>query len=76
MPDDSAPRTKYFSPASVERSVVAVDRRHDVERQAHQFEAEIERDEIGGRDHHQHAERRQQDQHRVFEPLRSRSRRR
>ena len=44
-------------------------RGHDVKRQAHQFEAEIERDQVGGRDQHQHAERREQDQHGIFEPL-------
>ena len=69
MPDDSAPSTKYFSPASVERGVVAMERGQDVERQAHQLEAEIERDQVGGRDHHQHAERREHDQHRKFEAL-------
>ena len=69
MPDDSAPSTKYFSPASVERSIVAVAGGDDVERQAHQFEAEIERDQVGRRDQHQHAERREQDQHGIFEPL-------
>ena len=40
-----------------------------VERQAHQFEAEIERDQIGGRDQHHHAERGEHDQHRIFEAL-------
>jgi hypothetical protein len=39
-----------------------------VEREAHQLEAEIERDGVAGRDQHQHAERRQQDQDREFEP--------
>ena len=47
----------------------AMARGHHVERQAHQFEAEIERDQVGGRDQHQHAERRQHDQHGIFEPL-------
>ncbi len=69
MPDDSAPSTKYLRPASVERSEVAVARGDHVKRQAHQFEAEIERDQIGGRDQHQHAEGREQDQDGVFEPL-------
>ena len=40
-----------------------------VKRQAHQFEAEIEGDKIGGRDQHQHAEGREEDEDRVFEPL-------
>ena len=50
--------------------IVPADRRHHVERQALQLEAEVQRDEIVGRDHHHHAGRRQQHQHRVFEPLR------
>ena len=69
MPDDSAPSTKYFRPASVERTLSRFERRDHVERQAHQFEPEIERDQVGGRDQHQHAERREQDQHAVFEFL-------
>ncbi len=40
-----------------------------VERQAHQFEPEIKRDQIGGRDQHQHAKRRKHDQNRIFEAL-------
>ena len=47
--------------------VVAVRGRHDVERERHQFEAEIERDQVAGRDQHHHAERREQHQDRVFE---------
>ncbi len=69
MPEDSAPRTKYFSPASVEQHVVAADRGHDVERQTHQLEAEIERNQVGRRNQHQHAGRRQQDQHGVLEAM-------
>ena len=41
----------------------------NIERQAHQFETEIERDQVGRRNQHQHAERRQQHQHRVLEPF-------
>ena len=52
--------------------VVAADGRHHVERQALQLEAEIERDQIVGRDHHHHAGGRQQHEHRVLELLRSR----
>ena len=44
--------------------VVALDGGDDVERQALQLEAEVERDQVAGRDHQQHAERRQQQQHR------------
>ena len=40
--------------------VVAVDRGDDVERQRLQLEAEIERDQVVGRDHQHHAERREQ----------------
>ena len=60
MPEDSAPSTKYLRPASVDRSVVAVDGGDDVERQRLQLEAEIERDQVVGRDHHHHAERGEQ----------------
>ena len=48
---------------------VAVDRRHHVEREAHQLEAEIERDQVGRRDQHQHAGGREQDQDRELELL-------
>ncbi len=69
MPDDSAPSTKYFSPASVERAKSRLIAATHVEREAHQLEAEIERDQVGRRDQHQHAGRREQDQDRIFEPL-------
>ena len=49
--------------------VVAVDRRDHVERKAHQLEAEIERDQVGRRDQHQHAGGREQDQDRELELL-------
>ncbi len=52
--------------------VVAADGGHHVERQALQLEAEVERDQIVGRDHHAHAGGRQQHQHRVLELLRAR----
>ncbi len=48
-------------------SIVARKGGDDIERQRHQFEAEIERDEIIRRDQQQHAERGQQDQDRIFE---------
>ncbi len=67
MPDDSAPSTKYFRPASVDRGVVAVDRGDDVERQRLQLEADIERDQVVGRNHQHHAERREQHEHRILE---------
>ena len=41
---------------------------HDVEREALQFERDIERDEIVGGDHHHHADGREQHQHGVFRP--------
>ena len=46
--------------------MTAIGRDH-VERQAHQFEAEIERDEVIGRNQHQHAEGRNEDEDRKFE---------
>ena len=50
-----------------QRAAVAC--RHDIERQAHQFEAEIKRNEVGRRNQHQHAKRREQDQHGIFKTL-------
>jgi len=47
--------------------VVAIERGDDVERQTLEFKAEIERNQLVGRDHHHHPERREQDQDRVFE---------
>ena len=47
--------------------VVAVEGRDDVEREAHQLETQIERDQVAGRDQHQHPERRQHNQHRELE---------
>ena len=43
--------------------------RDDIERQAHQFQAEIERDQVAGRYQHHHAERREQDEDRVLEAV-------
>ena len=60
---------EVFQPGLGRTHVVAADRRDHVERQAHQFEAEIERDQVGRRNQHQHAGGRQQDQHRILEPL-------
>ncbi len=48
---------------------IAIDRRHHVEREAHQLEPEIERDQVGCRDQHHHAGGRKQDQDRIFELL-------
>ena len=47
--------------------VVAVDRGKHIDRQRLQLEAEIEADHAVGRNHQHHAERAQQDQHRIFE---------
>ena len=41
----------------------------DVEREALQLEAHVERDEAVRRDHHEHAERRQHDEHRELEAV-------
>ena len=48
---------------------IAIDGGDHVEREAHQFEPEIERDQIGRRDEHHHPGGREQDQDRIFEPL-------
>ena len=55
MPDDSEPRTKYFRPASLERTLSRLDGGDDVKRQALQLQAEVERDQVAGRDHQHHA---------------------
>ncbi len=46
---------------------IPVDGGKHVDRQRLHLQPKIERDEIGGRDHHHHAERRQYDQHRILE---------
>ncbi len=56
MPDESAPRTKYLRPASLERTIVAPDGGEHIEREALQLEAQVERDEVVRRDHHHHAD--------------------
>ena len=49
--------------------IVAVRRRDHVKRQAHQFQTEIKRDQVRGRDQQHHAQSRQQHQHAEFEFL-------
>ena len=49
MPDASAPSTKYFIAASDERGWSRVQRDQRVQRQRHQLEAEVERQEVGRR---------------------------
>ena len=66
MPLASAPRTKYLRPASAERVVGAAVGGEDVGGEALQLEADIEREQAGRRDHHRHADRAEQDQHRIF----------
>ena len=48
--------------------LVAAEGGEHVERQALEFEAEVKRDEVVGRDRQHHAGRREQDQHRILEP--------
>ena len=67
MPEDSAPRTKYLSPASAERAESRLEGGDHVEREALQLEPDIERDEIVGRDHHHHAGGGEQHEHRELE---------
>ena len=66
MPLASAPSTKYLRPASAERRVVALEGGEHVGGEALQLEADIEGEQVAGRDHHPHAERGEQDQHRIF----------
>ena len=58
---------EIFEPGLGRAHRIAVEAGDDVERQALQFEAEIERDQVVGRDHDHHAGGRQQDQHRELE---------
>ena len=60
---------EIFKPGLGRTQLVAMARGDDIKRQAHQFEAEIERDQVGRRYQHQHAERREQDEHGIFETL-------
>ena len=48
--------------------VVTMESGNDIEREALQFERDIERDEIVRRDHHHHAGRGEQHQHGIFRP--------
>ncbi len=68
MPDDKRAEDEIFEAGLGGAQIVAPIGRDHVERQAHQFEAEIERDEIIGRDQHQHAEGGNEDEDREFEP--------
>ncbi|GCC45278.1 hypothetical protein chiPu_0029552, partial [Chiloscyllium punctatum] len=47
--------------------IVALAGGNDIERKAHQLEAEVERDQVAGRDQYHHAERREQHQDRELE---------
>ena len=47
--------------------IVPLERAHDIESQGLQLDPDIEADQVAGGDHHAHAQRRQQDQHRIFE---------
>ena len=48
---------------------IPVDRGDHVKRQRLQLEADIDRDQVVGRDHHHHAERGDDDEHRILEAL-------
>ena len=60
---------EIFEPRLGRAHGIAIDGGDHVEREAHQLEPEIERDQVGRRDEHHHAGGRQQDQDRIFEPL-------
>ena len=63
------PEDEVFQPGLGRTQGVAPDRGEDVERQALQLQSQIKRKQIVRRDHHQHAERGEQNQKRIFEPL-------
>ena len=69
MPGRQRAEHEIFQPGFGRAHGIAVDGGDHVERQAHQLEAEIERDQVGRRDEHHHAGGREQDQDRIFEPL-------
>ena len=60
---------EVLEPGLGRAGLVAVERGHHVERQALQLEREVERQQAVGRDHHQHADGREQRQHRELEAL-------
>ena len=62
---------EIFQPGFRRLRVVAVEGGDDIERQRLQFEADIEADEVIGRDHHHHADRREHDQDRELEAHRA-----
>jgi hypothetical protein len=55
MPEESAAEDEIFEPGFARTRRVALECGDDIERQALQLETDIKRDEIVGRDHHQHA---------------------
>src|ERR1700759_4356406 len=54
--DAKKAETQIFQPPLTRAQRIAMACGDDIERQAHQFEPEIERDQIGRRDQHEHAE--------------------
>ena len=60
MPEASAPSTKYFMAASVAVAESRDSATMRVQAQAHQLEPEVQRQEVAGRDHDHHAQRRKQ----------------
>ena len=52
--------------------LVAVERGEDIGGETLQLEADVQRQQVVRADHHAHAERRQHEQHRIFEPRRRR----
>ena len=61
------PQHEIFQPGFGRFRIVAVAGRDHVQRKAHQFQPEIEHDEVAGRNQHHHPKRREQHQDRVFE---------
>ena len=61
-PGGERPEDEVLQPGLGRAQIVAVEGGDDVGRKALQLEAEIERDEVVRRDHHQHADRRQHDE--------------
>ena len=66
MPRGERAEHEIFEARLGRARVAALEAGEDVGGEALQLEADIEGEQVGGRDHHPHADRREQDQHRIF----------
>ena len=66
MPRGERAEHEIFEARLGRARVAALEAGEDIGGEALQLEADIEGEEVGRRDHHPHADRREQDQHRIF----------